>query len=61
MWVALVKGNCVVAIEGNEKKLENMREEVFKQKNELTMTDMFLALHDSIMFNVAEEKTVKGI
>lgn len=44
-----------------EKKTEDMTGEVFEQKNELAMENLFLALDDSYRFNMAEEKTVKGI
>jgi hypothetical protein len=43
------------------KKTGDMTGEVFEQKNELAMENLFLALDDSFMFNMAEGKTVKGI
>ena len=57
----LVKGNCATTIEGKEKKTGDMTGEVFEQMNELAMENLFLALDDSFMFNMAEEKTIKGI
>lgn len=35
--------------------------EIFEQKNELAMENLFLALDYSFLFNVAEEKTIEGI
>lgn len=35
---------CAIAIEGKDKKPEDLSDEVFEQKNELVMANLFLAL-----------------
>jgi hypothetical protein len=51
---------CAIAIEGKEKMLEDMSNEVFEQ-NKLVMANLFLALEDLVIFNMAEEKIAKGM
>lgn len=50
-----------IAIEGKENKPKDMTDNVFKEKDDLAMADLLLALDESALFNVSEETTSKGL
>ena len=61
MRAILVKDGCLVALNGKEKKPAEMKDEIFAEKDELAMANIYLALDEVVLFNVSEETTEKGL
>ena len=61
MRAILVKDGCLVALNGKEKKPAEMKDEIFAEKDELAMANIYLALDEVVLFNVSEETTAKGL
>ncbi|KAI6682021.1 hypothetical protein NL676_035902 [Syzygium grande] len=61
MQAMLVKDGCVVALSCKDEKPTEMKDEEFAQKDQMAMADLLPALDDSVLFNVSEETTAKGL
>ena len=59
MHVVLVKDGCAIAI--SNKRLEEMTEKQFAEKDELALANLLLTLDDLVLFNVESEIIVKGL
>ena len=60
MYAVLVKDTCMVTLLDTKDKLEGMIDK-FVEKDEMTLTNLFLALEDTIFFNVETETIAKGL
>lgn len=56
-----MKDGYTIALKGKEAKVGEMSNEKVKEKNELAMTDFYLALNEVVLFKVFEETTTKGL
>ena len=59
--MVLVKDGCTVALLDKEDKLEEMRDKQFIEKDEMVLANLFLALEDTVLFNVETKTTAKRL
>lgn len=54
-----MKDGCAVALKGKEAKQKEITNEKFKEKDELAIADIYLALDEVVLFNVFEGTMAK--
>lgn len=61
MRAALVKDGCAIALKEYKAKPKEICDEKFKERDQLAMADIYLALDKVVLFIVSECITTKGL
>lgn len=59
--VILIKDSCAITIKGKDKKDKDLTNAQFDEKDKMTIANIFLALDDSVLFNVSNQITTKSL